>query len=232
MWPNGNALGSTLIVQDKPFQVVGIFKDARLRNSTEGPIPSLYVPYWQNDFYPQVDSRMVIRISGDPQKMLPLLRQEAMKVDPDVPIAEDMTMTAQVDGQYRPVLMASAVLVCAGIVALFLSAIGLYAVLAFNVSQRTREIGIRMALGAQHTDVVRLVAKQAMTLVLVGVGIGLVAAFTLAQLLSSLLYGVTATDPLTVVAVTGLLMLVALLACYIPSRRATRVDPMTALRYE
>jgi len=230
MWPDGSRIGSTLVIDDKPYQVVGVFKDARLHNALESPTPFLYVPYWQNK--QQVDSRMVVRVNGDPQAMLPLLRQEIMKVDPDLPITEDMPMTVQVDGVYRPVLMASTVLSCSSVIALFMSAIGLYGVLAFNISQRIKEIGIRMALGAGAVDVVRLVAKQAMTVVLIGIAVGLSCALILARLLSNVLYGVSSIDLSSMLVAMALLVLVGLLACYIPARRATKVDPMTALRYE
>jgi len=232
MWPEGSALGRTLIVADRPFQVVGLFKDARLHAENEAAMPFLYVPYWQNQFDPQIDSRLVIRVAGDPSAMIPQLRREVMAVDPDVPIAEDMPMTEQVNGAYRPVLMASSVLVCSGIIALFLTAIGLYGVLAFMVSQRTREIGIRMALGAQTTDVLRLVVKQGMTLVVIGIAAGLVAAFVFAHLISNILYGVSSTDPMTAVIAIALIVFVAFAACFIPARWAGKVDPMVALRYE
>jgi len=232
MWPDGSPLERVLILRGQPYQVVGVFRDARLRNALEGPLPFLYVPYWQNNFEPQIDSRMVVRVKGDPLDALPLLRREIAAVDPNVPISEDLPLTEQLDGVYRPVLMMSNALVCAGVIAFFLSMIGLYATLAFAVGQRTREIGVRVALGAQTVDVLKLVIRQGMVLALSGVMIGLGAAFALTRVMASLLYGVSAADPLTFALIALLLIAVALLACWIPARRATKVDPMIALRCE
>jgi ABC-type antimicrobial peptide transport system permease subunit len=175
---------------------------------------------------------MVVRVAGDPKVMLPLLRREIAAVDVEVPVTVALPMIDQVKGEYMPVLMTSRVLVGAGLMALFLSMIGLYGVLAVAVRQRTREIGIRMALGAQPRDVLKLVLKQGMMLAASGVAAGLAAAFALTHVLASLLYGVSATDPLTFAAIALLLAAVALVACYLPARRATKVDPMVALRYE
>ena len=211
---------------------MGVCKDSQLRNSLEAPLPFVYVAYWQNAFRQQTDSRMVIRVAGQPLAMLPLLRREISAVDSNLPISEDLPMTSQVNGKYRPVLMTSSVLVCSGLIALFLSMIGLYCALAFSVTQRTREIGIRMALGAQQEHVLRLVIRQGMALALIGVAIGLAASFALTRVMASLLYGVSAHDPLTFALIALLLTGVALVACYLRARRAARVDPMTALRCE
>lgn len=232
LWPEGSALERALILRDQPYQVVGVSKDAQLRNSLEGPLPFLYLPYRQNNTRPQFDARLVMRVAGDPQTMLPLLRRTTVAVDPNVPISEDVPLTQQVNAIYMPVLLTSAVLTYAGLLALFLSMLGLYGVLAFAVSQRTREIGIRMALGAERLDVLRLVVTHGLRLAFAGVGIGLLASFAATRLVKSLLYGVSATDPLTFALIAVLLLVVALLACWLPARRATRVDPMIALRYE
>ena len=164
--------------------------------------------------------------------MLPALRRAIVGVDPNVPISEDVPLTQQVNALYMPVLLTSSVLTWAGVVALFLSMIGLYGVLAFAVSQRTREIGIRMALGAERLDVLKLIVVHGLKLALAGVGIGLIASFAAVPLVKSLLYGVSATDPLTYALIAALLLVIALLASWLPARRATRVDPMVALRYE
>ena len=232
MWPDSSPLGRILVVETREFQVVGVFGDAQLRTTLEGPLPFLYVPYWQNNFDPQIDSRMVIRVTGDPRAMLPQLRREIAAVDPNVPIAEDMTMMQQVQAAHLPVVLASNVLICSGAIALSLSAIGLYSLIAFAVAQRTREIGIRMALGAKRQDVLKLVIQQGMRLALIGVAFGLLAAFALTRLVQRLLYGVSASDPATFIFSSLLLAAVVLPACYLPARRAMKVDPMVALRYE
>jgi putative ABC transport system permease protein len=141
-------------------------------------------------------------------------------------------MTQQVNAVYMSVLLTGSVAAGSGVIALFLSMIGLYSVLAFTVSQRTREIGIRMALGAEDYDVLKLVVGQGMRLVVIGVAIGLIAALSLTRVVASLLYGVRATDPMTFALIPLLLIGVAILASYIPARRATKVDPVVALRYE
>ena len=232
IWPEGPPLGRVLMVNDRPFEVVGVFKDARLRNALEAPVPFLYVPYWQNAFAQQVDSRMVVRVAADPQLMLPLIRRELASIDPDVPITEAMPMTEQVKGVYLPVLLTRGVVVSAGLIALLLSMIGLYGVLASAVAQRTREIGIRMALGAQVEDVLKLVVGHGVRLTLIGIVVGLVVALTLTGLMASLLYGVSATDPATFVIMSLFLMAAALGACLVPARRAMTIEPMVALRHE
>ena len=153
-------------------------------------------------------------------------------IDPEQPIATIRTMDEWVSRstatpRYRTILLG-----LFAALAMVLAATGIYGVMSYSVSQRTHEIGVRMALGARHGDVLRLVVRQGMLLVVLGLAIGLVAAFILTRLMESLLFGVTAKDPLTFVAVAGLLTVVAFFACYIPARRATKVDPLTALRYE
>ncbi|HSB08444.1 MAG TPA: ABC transporter permease [Blastocatellia bacterium] len=232
LWPEGWELESTLMLDDQPYQVVGITKDAQLRNLLEGPMPFVYLPYWVSNQKQLLDARFLVRVAGDPQTMLGSLRRAIVAIDPDVPISEDVPLTQQVNAIYKPVMLTSAVLSWAGALAFFLSMLGLYGVLAFAVSQRTREIGIRMALGAKRHNVLRLVIAQGLRLALAGVAIGLLAAYAATRLISSLLYGVSATDSLTFAVIPALLLGVALLACWLPARRATKVDPMVALRYE
>ena len=232
LWPNHSSLDQVTMVENHPYRVVGVFKDSRLRNALESPLPFLYVPYWQNNFEPQIDSRLVVRVLGDPKEMLPTLRREVVAVDEKVPISEDLPMAEQVRGHYKPVILASRVVTCAGLIALFLTAIGLYGVLAFAVTQRTREIGIRMALGAKRADILRMVVRNGIGLTVVGLGVGLVGVFGLTRFVASLLFGVAPTDVLTIVSASVVLMAAALIASYVPARRATKVNPVVSLRYE
>jgi len=211
---------------------VGVVKDAQFRSVAESPQPFLYLPYWQNNLTPQIDATVTARVAGNPEAMLPILRREIAAVDANVPISEGATMGQQVNDSFKQVLLTSSVLISASAIALFLSMIGLYGALSFAVRERTREIGIRMALGARTVEVLKLIVGQGLRLVFAGLAIGLLAAFAATRVMKSLLYGVSATDPLTFVAITFALIVVALLACYLPARRATKVDPLVALRYE
>jgi ABC-type antimicrobial peptide transport system permease subunit len=171
-------------------------------------------------------------VAGDPRTMLPLLRHELLAVDPEVHIGQEMSLAERTLMTFQSERLISNSLTGLGLIALFLSAIGLYGLLAFTVSQRTREIGIRMALGAQQTDVLLLVVGQGLKLAIFGIAFGLLGAAFLTRVLASFLYGVTPTDPITFIGVSLILVVVALLACYLPARRAAKVDPLIALRCE
>jgi len=233
LWPQGAALGRTLFLNDQPYEVVGVSKDARLRNALNDPMPFLDLPYWQNNFRPQINARLLIRVAGDPETMLPSLRRVIVAVDPQVPLGEVTTLSRlMMNAEFKSVMLTSALVRWAGALALFLSMLGLYGVLAFAVGERRREIGIRMALGAEARDVLRLVIAQGLRLALAGVVVGLLAAYGATRLIKSLLYGVSATDAPTFIVIALSLLVVALLACWIPARRATKVDPLQALRHD
>jgi len=175
---------------------------------------------------------LVIRTQGDPANLAAAVRQEVKALDPDQPVAAVKTMdewlaTAVSGPRYRTSLLA-----LFAFVALVLASTGIYGVMSYSVTQRTHEIGVRMALGAGRIDVLKLVVRQGMVMVGIGVLIGLVGAFALTRVMASLLFEVTPKDPLTFTAVAVFLTLVAFVACYIPARRATKVDPLVALRYE
>ncbi|MGB6235102.1 MAG: FtsX-like permease family protein, partial [Candidatus Acidiferrales bacterium] len=174
----------------------------------------------------------VIRTSGDPSAMAKSIRGEILVVDKNQPIAAVRTMKAVVDDSLSSQWSHMFLLGIFALLALILAAIGCYAVVAYSVAQRTHEIGVRMALGARGADVLRLVLGHGMHFILIGVAVGVGGALALTRLLATMLFGVSATDPLTFAGVAILLTLVSLAACYIPARRAMRVDPMVALRHE
>jgi putative ABC transport system permease protein len=175
---------------------------------------------------------VMVRTAGDPVSLLAPLRNELRALNRDVPVVSVQTMTERIGGQLAVDRMIAVLLSLFGLGALLLASVGIYGVMGYSVAQRTREIGIRMALGAEQNQIVKLIIGQGLTLVVLGAGIGLVLALALTRLLKSLLFGVNATDPLTFGVIVLLLIIVALLACYLPARRATKVDPLVALRYE
>jgi putative ABC transport system permease protein len=175
---------------------------------------------------------MLVRVKGDSRTMLPLLRQEIVAVDPNVAVSEALSLSRLIENMYAEVPLAMRVVGYAGGLGLLLTAIGLYGVLALAVGQRTREIGVRMALGARVPSIVSLILREGMALALAGLALGLASAIVLSRLLTRFLYGITPSDPLTYGVATVLVGGVALAACAIPAWRAARVDPMEALRYE
>jgi predicted permease len=232
LWPDRSAVGRSLLILGRPFQIVGVSASIQPPSTIRAPEPHLYLSYWQSNATREGDIRLAIRVAGDPALALPAIRRLIQSLDPNVPIGEEMSMSEQVSLVYMPVLLARSVMSFCGLLALCLSAMGLYSILAFAVRTRTREIGIRMALGARREDVLRLVVGQGTKLALIGVVTGSVAALISTRLLASLLFGVKTTDPATYIFVTVLLFSVALAACYYPARRAMQVDPMQALRSE
>ena len=214
---------------DPYWEIVGVAADGKYNSLGEDPQPLVYRPLLRN-----YDSTvtLVARTKTNPQSVIAAVRNEIHNLDPDLPLYDVKTLNEHMRIPLFPARMAALVLGSFGIIALMLAAFGIYGVMSYVVSQRTHEIGIRMALGAQQRDVLRLVVRQGMWLALIGMGIGLIAAFALTRVVSSLLYDVSATDPLTFAGVSFLLAIVALVACLVPARRATKVDPMIALRYE
>ncbi len=227
-WPNGDALGGGLSWSSTgPWAtVVGVVATAQLKDLTEESKGTFYLPTYSGR------STLVVRTTGDPRTLTQAIRQQVQAVDGNQPIYDVKTMDQRVSATLDTRRFAVVLLGMFGGLAILLAAIGVYGVLAFAVAQRRREIGIRMALGAQARDVLQMVIKQGMSVVLWGVTLGFAGAYLLTRLMQSLLFGVTATDPLTFGGVSLLLSLVAVLACYIPARRATKVDPLVALRYE
>jgi ABC-type antimicrobial peptide transport system permease subunit len=189
----------------------------------------MYFPYTQEQWWVMV---FVLRTHGNPSSLAGALQSEIHSLDATLPVEDVRPLTSFISDSEGDARFRSILLGLFGILALVLASVGIYSVLAHVVAQRTREIGIRMALGAQQRDVLRLVITQGMRSVFIGAAIGIAAALAVSRLLSQFLYGVHDTDPLTFIAVAVLLMFVAAAACCIPARRAMRVDPMVALRYE
>jgi predicted permease len=213
-----------------PFlRIVGVAKDGKYFNISEEPRTFVWTPLAQGYFAGGI---LMVRTIGDAPSMIPAVRNEVHSLDPNLPIFDVKTLTEHMGLALFPARVAAAVLGVFGIVALMLAAVGIYGVTSYSVAQRTREIGIRMALGAQLGDVLRLILTHGVKLTVLGVSFGLIGAYLATRAITSVLYGVSATDPLTFIFVSLLLTTVALVACYWPARRATKVDPLVALRYE
>jgi putative ABC transport system permease protein len=230
--PVGNRINTGALGRDgQPIwlEIVGVVGDVRSLELSSEPTPEIYSSYLQDPF---ADMSFVVRTAVEPEGLIPAVREAVRQVDRAQPVTEFREMEQLVgEAAAQPRFNSLLLAVFAGL-SLLLAAAGIYGVMSYGVTQRTREIGLRVALGAQRGDVLKLVVGRGMALTLLGVGIGLAASFGLTRLLRSLLFGVSETDPLTFACVALLLTLVALLACYVPARRATKVDPMVALRYE
>ena len=210
-------------------EIVGVVGDVRNRTLSTESKPAYYVPQTQVPFSEMVT---VVKTTGDPRGLISAATKEVAGMDPDVPLFSVKSMEEYLSASVAAPRFSTTLLSIFAGVALVLTVVGLYGVMSYSVAQRTNEIGIRMALGAQSRDVLLMIVRQGSTLILLGLGIGLAGAYALTRVISSLLFGVTAKDPFTFAAVSVLLAFVALLACYIPALRATKVDPMNALRCE
>jgi putative ABC transport system permease protein len=244
-WPGEEPLGRRIRLLNRPpgyattafLTVVGVVADAKNEALTEAARQEVYVPLRQREA--AIDGMglerqmsLAVRTSGEPLELAKVIRQEVGALDPNVPVAGVRTMeqilaSVSVQPRFNMILLG-----IFAAVALAMASVGIYGVLSYSVTQRTHEIGIRLALGARQGDVLKMVVSQGMVLALTGMAIGVASSFALTRLMTGLLYGVSATDPVTFAAIALLLAGVALLACYLPARRASKVDPMIALRYE
>lgn len=215
--------------QDTPFEIVGVVANAMNDEMVELIEPGIYLPFAQ---HPTPQMNLVVRAPGAGEQIAPAIRSELATLDPRLPLSEVKSMGQIIYERRSPQALMMWMLVIFGLTALLMAAVGMYAVMAYSVTQRTHEIGVRMALGAQPMDVLKLILGRGMKLMTIGLGIGLAVALPLTRLMRNILYGVSASDPLTLFAVVTILAVVAMLACYIPARRATKVDPLVALRYE
>ena len=232
LWPHEDAVGKRLSVggPEGPYlEVVGVARDGKYRSLGEAPQPYVYQPVLQS-YDPKMT--LVVRTTGEPQALAPAVREQIRALDAKLPVADVKTFRDQLNLSLFPSRVAAWTLGGFGVLALLLAAIGIYGVVSYSVAQRTREIGVRMALGAKEKDVLRLVLGQGLLVIAVGLAFGLLLAFAATRVIAGFLYGVGATDLLTFGGVPLLLGIVALGASYIPSRRATKVDPLVALRYE
>jgi predicted permease len=239
-FPNENPVGKRFGFSENnvnEVEIIGLVKDAKYANQRDDIPPTAYLP-WRQELDAMTNATFDLRVTGDPKAIIGTVRQAARQVDANLPLTDISTQIEQSDQMLAMESLFAKLLALFGLLAQRLAFIGLFGVMAYAVSRRTREIGIRMALGADRGDVLRLILRQGMTLALFGVALGLAGAYALAKYLESqmklsrMLYGVQLSDPLTYGAIALSLMLVASVACYIPARRAMKVDPIVALRFE
>jgi predicted permease len=228
-WPGQDAVGRSIQIKKKNYQIVGVVEGGKYVDLHEAAQPYLFLPFTQNFSYECV---LFVETAGDPRAFVRTILKETAAVDQHLPIVSAVTFRDYMRSVLDVERSMAGLLASLSILGMFLAAVGLYAAVAYRVNRRTHEIGVRMALGARRADVLRLVLAQGLRLSAAGAGIGLVGAIAASRLMSSFLYGVKATDPLCYGASVLVAVGVALLASYFPARRATKVDPMVALRYE
>jgi putative ABC transport system permease protein len=228
-WPRGDALGKRIQVpgEKQMRQIVGIARTAIYSAWAEPPQPCVYIPLEQNYSDAMI---LYVRSKADPRQILMPVRREVRAAGPQILIGGTLSGREIIDRGLFQARMGVALLSVFGFLALALASIGLYGIMAYSVNQRKREIGLRMAIGAARANVLRLILRQGMSLVIQGVVIGFAAALLVGRALSRMLYGISATDPLSIAGAAAALLTVALLACYLPARWASRVDPLVALR--
>jgi predicted permease len=231
-FPDGNPIGQRFgssVEQSGQLEIVGIIRDAKYNSVRDAAPPTMYVPYLQAR---AVSAVIEVRTAGDPAGVTSGLREAVRQVDPNLPMMDVSTQLEQVERRFQQEKMFAQAYTLFGGLALLLAAIGLFGLMSYSVARRTNEIGIRMALGAQRQDVLRLVMRESMVLVVAGVIIGAALALAASRFVATLLFGLAGTDPLTIAGAIAVMVSVSALAGFLPARRASRVDPMVALRYE
>ena len=231
-FPNESVIGKHLVLNlDKPtaFEIVGIAGDIKQQGLDIAISPGFYLHALQR---PPSVSNLVVRTTSNPTSIAGVVRNAISEVDKDLPVTDLRLMERQVTETVSRRSFALLLTSILGFAALFLSMLGLYSLMSHIVFHRTHEIGVRMALGASVRDVLKLILRQAFGLVMIGIGLGIAVSLATSRLIASLLFGVSTTDPATLIGVTVTLVLVAVVACYMPARRAMKIDPIEALRYE
>lgn len=232
-WPGEDPIGKRISINSDtgPFaEIVGVAKDSKYRSLEENPTSLVYLPLQQQDYQSRLT--LVVRTSGEPEPLLSVVRSQVRSLDDKLPLNGMTTLSQHVNLSLLASRVGAWFLGIFGLLALVLAVIGLYGVVAYSVSNRTREIGIRMALGAERIHVLKMVLREGMVLAGTGVALGVILAFIMTRLLQGFIYGISAADPLTFAGVALLMILVALAACYLPASKATTIDPNVALRYE
>jgi putative ABC transport system permease protein len=231
-WPNQNPLGKRFKrnrAESPWITVVGVIANARTESLAQASVPKIYL-----DLYQTGGKRLAIFLRGhlDTAAIPAKVREQVQSVDPTLPVSGGQTLIETVSASLAERRFSMEIVALFALTALFLAALGIYGVISYMVSERTHEIGIRLALGAQRRNILQIVVRQGLRLAIAGAAVGLLGALIVSRLMAGLLYGVKPTDPLTFAGIAVLLVVVALFACYIPARRAMRVDPMVALRHE
>jgi predicted permease len=234
-WPDEEPIAKRVRIRDQEFEVVGVAKNIKYRSLVEEPRPYFYVPALQSKVaqFPAEEMLLQVRTENqNSQSVTQQVRKEVQSLEPNLPLFGMTTMDERMRSSLLPTQLAGTILGISGALALLLSVFGIYGLVSYSVAQRTREIGVRIAIGAQKKDIFKLIIVQTMKLIVIGLIFGLIGAFILTRATASLLYGVSPTDATTFILITLLLMLVALIACSFPARKAIKVDPIDALRYQ
>src|SRR5437867_593290 len=231
-WPGEDPIGRRLSLDSGKTQsceIVGVVKTGKYQSLREEGQAFMYLPFFQS-YRPS--AILVVHTAGPPKQVLPTVRRQVEELDPNMPLSHTETLEEYMAVPLFAARATGILLSAFGALALLLALVGLYGAVSYSVSQRTREFGVRLALGAQRADLIRLVLREGLAVTVMGLGMGVIGALALTRVLASLLYGILPTDPLTFAVVSVLLLGVTLAANYVPARRATKVDPMVALRYE